>query len=110
MDYNAPLYQNPQQTWNVKTCERYCKIVRTDACGTKYPFAGYLPRTVLGCHYAHGMSVRYNGGCVREGKWWQGEEWQLPKIPSGFEIRYKPTWGYQIIKVEPKSDPAADWI
>ena len=97
VDYNAPLYQHPQQTWDAKKCEKLAKRRTTDGMGTPYPFKGYLHLGELG-HYAHGISVRYNGGCVRDGEWWQGEEWPLPKLAEGFEIVTVPTWGYRIIK------------
>ena len=54
-------------------------------------------------HYALGMSVRYNGGTVIDGEWWQGEEWQLPLLAEGYEIVHVPTWGYRIIKTPEKS-------
>ena len=115
MDYNAPLFQHPPQIWDVKKCERLCKKRQKDGCGTPYPFLGFLPRSELGCHYAHGMLVRYNGGTVIDGKWWQGEEWKLPIVPDGFEIIRRRTWGYQIVKsvkaaVAVARDSAEDWI
>ncbi len=97
VDYNAPLYQNPQQTWDAKKCEKLAKRWRKDGLGTKSHLQGMLHDGEVG-HYAHGMTVRYNGGCVREDKWWQGEEWKLPIIPENFEIVHVPTWGWRIVK------------
>ena len=96
VDYNAPLYQHPQETWDAKKCEKLCRRVAKDGLGTKYPFKGYIG-DMIG-HYHHGMIVRYNGGTTINGKWWQGEEWQLPSVPPEFEIITVPTWGYRIIK------------
>lgn len=97
VDYDASLYQHPQEVWDAKKCEKLAKRTVKDGLGTPYPFKGYLRLGELG-HYAHGMSVRYNGGTVIDGKWWQGEEWPLPKLADGFEIVRVPTWGYRIIK------------
>jgi hypothetical protein len=51
-------------------------------------------------HYVFGLVARYNGGCIRNGEWYPGEEWQLPKLAAGFEIVVVPTWGYRIVKQE----------
>lgn len=97
VDYNAPLYRHPQPIWDAKTCERRAKRTVTDGLGTPYPFKGYLPYAELG-HHAHGISVRYNGGCIREERWWQGEEWPLPQLAEGFRIIVVPSWGYRIVR------------
>jgi len=97
VDYNAPLYQHPQETWDAKKCEKLVKRTIKDGLGTKHHLKGMLHLGELG-HYAHGISVRYNGGTVIGDKWWQGEEWPLPKLPDGFQIMYVSTWGYRIIK------------
>ena len=94
VDYNAPRFQHPRETWTVKQCEKAAKHTAKDGMGTPYPFKG---RVHFG-HYAHGMVVRYNGGTVIDGKWWQGEEWHLPLLPEGFQIVVVPTWGHRIIK------------
>ena len=97
VNYDAPLYQHPQEVWDVKKCTKLAKRVAKDGMGTPYPFQGSL-YLQLG-HHVHGMRVRYNGGTVIDGEWWQGEEWQLPQVAEGFKIIHVPTWGYRIIKV-----------
>ena len=94
------FYQHAQEVWDAKKCARLANRTATDGMGTKYHFKGFLHLSELG-HYIHGLSVKYNGGCVRDNKWYQGEEWPLPKVADGFRIVYRPTWGYQIIKTEP---------
>ena len=42
--------------------------------------------------------IRYNGGCERDGEWWQGENRPLPKIAEGFEIVVVLSWGWRIVK------------
>lgn len=99
VDYNAPLYQHPQERWDAKKCERLVKRIAKDSLGTKYPFPGYVSYGELGGHYVHGMSVRYNGGCIREDEWYQGEEWPMPLLPDGFKFVYVTSWGYRLIKL-----------
>lgn len=94
---NTTFYRHPQEVWDAKKCEGLAKRTAKDGTGTAYPFKGFLHSGELG-HYAHGISVRYNGGCVRADEWWPGEEWPLPKLAEGFEIVHVSTWGYRIIK------------
>jgi len=96
VDYNAPLYQHPQETWDAKKCEKLANRTLKDGLGTPYPGKGYLLSSEIG--HQHGLIVRHNGGTVIDGKWWQGEEWQLPIVAEGYEIITVPTWGYRIIK------------
>lgn len=90
VDYDAPLYQHKPEVWDEKTCAKKARHRHKDGMGTPYPFLGYI-----GSHYGE---VRYNGGCEREGQWWQGENRPLPIIPDTYEIIHKPTWGYVIRK------------
>jgi len=81
-------------------------------CYTEYPpfqtlsdgprwVRGHLDRGEVG-HYALGVTkVMYDNGCVRNGKWYAGEEWVLPKLPKGFKIILSSGpnhWGYRIVK------------
>lgn len=61
---------------------------------TPYPFRGYI-----GNHYG---AVRYNGGCTRNGVWYQGEFFRLPIVHQDYEIIHVPTWGYRIRKIGTK--------
>lgn len=95
-DYNAPLYQNKAETWDAKTCEKKAKHVAKDGLGTPYPFKGYIgSSTSIPPKYG---AIRYNGGCVREGEWYQGEFFPLPNVAEGFVIQHVPNWGYRIVK------------
>ncbi len=101
VDYNAPLFQHPQETWDAKKCERLVKRTRRDGLGTAHSLKGMLHNREIGGHNGD-LQVRYNGGCVRgkgaDEKWYQGEEWQLPILAEGFEIVYVSTWGWRIVK------------
>ena len=91
VNYNLPLFKHEPEVWDKKKCEKEAKHTATDGIGTKYPFKGYI-----GNRYG---KVHYNGGCTRNGEWWQGEEFPLPVIAEGFEIITVPTWGCRIVKV-----------
>lgn len=104
VNYNAPLYQHPREIWDVKKCEKLVKHIAKDGLGTPYPFKGYIRLGNQG-----DLQVRYNGGCVRDGEWWQGEEWQLPKLADGFELVRIRTWGWRIIKVKVEQT-TGDWV
>ena len=47
-----------------------------DGLGTPYPFRGYI-----GMNFGE---VHYNGGCIREGKWYKGEFFPLPSSKSSW--------------------------
>lgn len=91
VDYNAPLYQHPQEIWDEKKCKKAANYTAKDGLGTRYSFKGY---------YSHTIEVRYNGGCIRNGEWYQGERKPLPKLAEGYAWYYRRTWGWQIIKVK----------
>lgn len=94
VNYALPLYQNPQETWNEKKCKSLVNHLHRDGLGTAYPFRGYFH---FGGHNNE-LVVHYNGGCEREGRWWQGEQWTLPKVADGYEIVHVPTWGWRLVK------------
>jgi hypothetical protein len=90
VNYSLPLYQNEAEVWDEKTCKSKANHVATDGLGTPYPFKGYI-----GSHYG---DHRFNGGCIRDNEWWQGEHKPLPKIHKNYEIIVVPTWGSRIRK------------
>ena len=90
------LYQHPQVEWDRKRCEKLAKRIAKDSLGTKYPWAGHIHNGEIGGR--QGLIAQYNGGVVIEGKWWPGEQWQLPKLPEGFQFVYMTTWGWRLIK------------
>jgi hypothetical protein len=95
VDNSLPLYQHPQQTWNASKCKRLANRTARDGLGTKHHYKGHIYAGELG--FIGG--VRYNGGCVINGRWYQGEEHKLPILAKGFKFVIVPTWGYRIVKV-----------
>lgn len=95
VNMRAPLYHYPQETWSVEKCEKLAKAIATDGLGTPYPFRGFL-----GAHSGippRFGDIRYNGGCVHDDEWYQGEHRPFPILPEGFEIISVPTWGWRIV-------------
>lgn len=90
MDNNVVLFQNKQETWDEKTCIKKAKHIHKDGLGTPYPFLGYI-----GSNFGE---IRYNGGCIRENEWYQGENFPFPVIHKDFEIFVICSWGYFIRK------------
>ncbi len=88
-------FLNPPQVWDAKTCERMAKRRVKDGYGNSFP-KGHVPQpSPLGWGY-----VRYNGGCWREGEWWEGEVFPVPIVADGFQIINVPSWGKRIVKIE----------
>lgn len=88
------VYKHTPETWDAPKCESAAKRVTKDGCGTPYPWPGYIGNN-YGTQY-------YNGGCTRDGAWYEGEHYPLPKVAPGYKIKYVKTWGYRIIKDETK--------
>lgn len=89
-------YVHPRETWDKKKCERMAKRIVKDGMGTSYPWPGYIGSWAgNGCGYGR---IRYNGGCVREEEWYEGEEWLLPIVHKDYVIIRVPSWGYRIIR------------
>lgn len=93
---SGQYYQHPQETWDEKTCKRLASHKAKDGCGTPYPWPGYLGSSAS-FPPTFGR-IRYNGGCHRQGDWWEGEEFPLPKIPPTYVIIVVPTWGWRIVR------------
>lgn len=98
INYSEPLFHKPIAIWDEKKCARLSNKVVKDGLGTPYPFRGFLGNC-FGQFY-------YNGGCIREGKWYQGELIHHPNIPANYEFFYEYTWGWRIRKVNEGLDSA----
>lgn len=95
---NNNYFVHPQEVWDKAKCSKAARHVAKDGLGTPYPWPGYIgSSTSIPPRYG---SIRYNGGCVRNGKWYEGETRPLPKIAEGFEIIHVPTWGWRIVRKE----------
>lgn len=84
-------YVHEPENWDHERCVKESKRYHRDGCGTKMHRPGYI-----GQHYG---KIRYNGGCIREDDWWEGEIIPLPIVSPGFVIIHVRTWGY-FIEVE----------
>jgi len=94
VDYDAPLYQHPVEVWDEAKCAKLAKHTAKDGMGTPYPFKGYLGSSAsIPPRFG---PIRYNGGCVRDDKWYQGENRPLPEVHEDYEIVKVPTWGWRI--------------
>jgi len=89
----TPIHRNKAEVWDEEKCQKMANHRAKDGLGTPYPFKGYIGSTV---NNQYGL-VRYNGGCVRNNKWYAGEKFPLPKIPKTYKIIIVPTWGYRIV-------------
>jgi len=105
VDYNAPLFQHPQETWDFAKCKKLANRIAKDGTGTKYPFKGHLHSGEIG----HIGGIRYNGGTSIDGEWWQGEEDQMPILAEGFKIVRNPTWTWRIIKTPACVEETEAW-
>ena len=80
-------YQHPQPVLTEEDCKKAQRRA-TDAFGGRWPHPGHYPTPV---------GVReYNGGCVRDGQWYAGENFPEPKLPKGWKLTYIASWGYHI--------------
>ena len=91
-NYNLPLYQNVPQMWDEKKCAKHAKSIWRDGMGTPIGFPGYISGG------PHGFGgIRYNGGCIRDGEWWQGETNPLPVVTDNYEWTWVSSWGWRLI-------------
>ena len=93
------IYIHKQEVWSEKKCERQARRAPKDAWGNPPP-KGIIARA--GCpHVQYGKTIRFNGGCIREGEWYEGEYKPLPIIPDTYEIVPLSSWGLIISKKQP---------
>jgi hypothetical protein len=92
------FFTHPRETWTKAQCEKIAKHFTKDGLGTKNPWPGQI--AAFGSPYVrYGSKIRYNGGCVRNGEWYDGEEMPLPKIPKSFKFVTRSTWGIYLEKI-----------
>jgi len=86
-------YKNEREIWDEDECKRMTRRLAKDGMGTPYPERGMVPWVKCGV-------IRYNGGCTRQGEWYEAEEFFLPKLAEGFIWVYRPTWCWTIVETE----------
>lgn len=94
-------YVHLMEAWDKKTCERKAKHREVNAFGCKHPVPGliasfYSPYFVYGRH-------EYNGGCIRNGEWYRGDERPLPLVHPDYEIVEYASWGWRIQRKKDRS-------
>jgi len=83
---NDELYTHQVEVWDAKKCAQFSKRRSADAYGTKDPFPGW--------------TNLYNGGCVREEKWYKGEVIPLPEVAEGYEFIQELSWCWRLVHTE----------
>lgn len=96
---NANFYTHPQEIWNDAKCSKVANSRRKDALGTRHPFKGFVSSS-SSSYCELGQSVRYNGGCIRNGEHYAGETKPLPQISENFRFIIRPTWGIYLERVK----------
>jgi len=84
------FYINKREVWDAKKCAKHAKSNPKDHWGNGHPYKGH--------YFGKSGPTRYNGGCIREDKWYQGELHSLPKVHKSYEWLYVETWGYRLAK------------
>lgn len=83
------IYVHPQETWNETECLKISKANGRDAFGTKQRPG--LIASSASPYVSYGQTVRFNGGCERNGQWYEGEMKPLPIVPKGWIFKTIPT-------------------
>lgn len=90
-------FTHPRETWNEKECIKRARKVNRDGMGTVGGPKGLINHA--GSSYpSYGQTIRYNGGCIRNGELYAGESVPLPKIPKTFHFVSHCSWGTAIEK------------
>lgn len=93
------IYIHKQEVWSEKKCERQARRAPKDAWGNPPP-KGIVSHSGS-AHVQYGETIRFNGGCIRNGEWYEGEYKPLPIIPDTYEIVPLSSWGLIIRKKQP---------
>lgn len=93
------IFHHPQETWDEAKCDKLAKRYERDGMGTRYPFPGYIG-SYASMPPMFG-EILYNGGCVHNSEWYQGEFFPLPILPDNYEIVSVLNWGWRIVRKEP---------
>lgn len=96
IDISDPMYKNyfikKREVWDEKLCKKLANATATDGMGTKYPFKGYVG------HRVREVVVKYNGGTIIDGQWYQGVITPRPLLPKDYEFINVTSWGLRLIK------------
>lgn len=90
-------YIHPQENWSASECAKRASRINRDGLGTVGGPKGLI-NSDSSPYPSYGQSQRYNGGCIRDGEWYDGETVPLPVIPENYEFVKVPSWGTVIRK------------
>lgn len=93
------IYVHKQDIWSEAECRKRSRYNPPNAYGDKNPWPGLISGSA-DPYAGYGHTVRYNGGCIRDGEWYDGESKPLPKIPETYRFVYRPTWGTYLERVK----------
>lgn len=96
MSASDPIYVHPQETWDEKECHKRSRAAPKDYFGNKPPIG--LINNTSSPYPSYGQHRGYNGGCIRDGEWYQCERVPLPIIPDSYEFVPVSSWGLRIQK------------
>ena len=95
---NKGKYWKPEpEVWDEKKCAKVAKKRGRDGYGTRHPYPGLVQAS--GAVGGYGKT-KYNGGCVRDGDWWEGEDIPFPVIPKEYCYVYRSMWGTYLMRRE----------
>jgi hypothetical protein len=89
-------YTHPQETWNEAECAKRARHALADHWGNKPP-KGIIASNASS-YPQYGQTIRFNGGTVINGEWYQAESRPLPVIPASYEFSKLSSWGTIIRK------------
>lgn len=89
-------FTHPQETWDEKECAKRAKYAPADHWGNKPPKG--IIASDSSSYPQYGQTKRYNGGCERNGEWFEAESVPLPIIPASYEFHHLLSWGRIIRK------------
>ena len=88
------VYTHPQETWTEAKCARMSRYAPKDNWGNRPP-KGIIADSGS-AYLQYGQTIRYNGGTVRDGEWYEAEHLPLPAIPASYEFVPLVGWGTRI--------------
>jgi hypothetical protein len=89
-------YTYPQETWSEAECAKRAKHAPGNAFGDKPP-KGIIAGSAS-TYPMYGQKMRFNGGTIIDGEWYQSVSVPLPIIPDTYEFYKLTSWGTVIRK------------
>ena len=90
-------FTHPVETWDAAKCEKVAKHRSKDGCGMLHPYPGRIAASASS-RPQYGQTVRYNGGIVIGGEWYEAEAVPLPLIVPGFAFLKRVSWGTYLVR------------